>query len=43
MHLYPFAAIIEQLGTLCRGGDVVVVMGAGDVWKIGTGYLTAPV
>jgi UDP-N-acetylmuramate--alanine ligase len=43
MHLYPFAAIIEQLGTLCRAGDVVVVMGAGDVWKIGTGYLTAPV
>jgi len=41
MHLYPFDAIIEQLGTLCRGGDVVVVMGAGDVWKIGTGYLAA--
>ncbi len=41
MHLYPFAAIIEQLGTLCQGGDVVVVMGAGDVWKIGTGFLAA--
>lgn len=41
MHLYPFAAIIEQLGNLCRAGDVVVVMGAGDVWKIGTGFLEA--
>lgn len=39
MHLYPFEAIIEQLENLCRPGDVVVVMGAGPVWKIGAGYL----
>jgi UDP-N-acetylmuramate--alanine ligase len=39
MHLYPFEAIIEQLGTMCRENDVVVVMGAGDVWKIGEGFL----
>lgn len=39
MHLYPFEAIIEQLENLCRAGDLLVVMGAGPVWKIGKGYL----
>lgn len=39
MHLYPFEAIIEQLENLCRPGDLLVVMGAGPVWKIGKGYL----
>lgn len=39
MHLYPFEAIVEQLENLCRPGDVVVVMGAGPVWRVGTGYL----
>ncbi len=39
MHLYPFEAIIEQLENLCRPGDVLVVMGAGDVWKVGKGFL----
>ncbi|MEX0875943.1 MAG: UDP-N-acetylmuramate--L-alanine ligase [Phycisphaerales bacterium] len=39
MHLYPFEAIIEQLENLCRPGDLLVVMGAGPVWKIGRGYL----
>ena len=28
MHLYPFEAIVEQLGHMCRAGDLVVVMGA---------------
>ncbi|MEX2218693.1 MAG: Mur ligase domain-containing protein [Phycisphaerales bacterium] len=39
MHLHPFEAIVEQLGTLCRGGDAVVVMGAGPVWQVGRAYL----
>ncbi len=39
MHLYPFEAIIEQLENVCRPGDLLVVMGAGPVWKIGRGYL----
>lgn len=39
MHLYPFEAIVEQLETLCRSGDLLVVMGAGPVWKIARGYL----
>lgn len=38
MHLHPFAAIIEQLETMCRPGDVVVTMGAGDVYKIGQAF-----
>ena len=39
MHLYPFEAIIEQLENVCRPGDLLVVMGAGPVWKVGRGYL----
>lgn len=39
MHLYPFEAITEQLENLCRPGDLLVVMGAGPVWKVGRGYL----
>ena len=39
MHLYPFEAIVEQLENLCRPGDLLVVMGAGPVWKVGRGYL----
>lgn len=41
MHLYPFGAIIEQLETLCRPGDVVVTMGAGNVNQVAQGYLAA--
>lgn len=41
MHLYPFEAIIEQLENLCRGGDLLVVMGAGPVWQVARGYLEA--
>lgn len=41
MHLHPFAAIVEQLETMCRAGDVVVTMGAGDVHKIGQAYAAA--
>lgn len=39
MHLYPFEAIIEQLENVCRSGDLLVVMGAGPVWKVAKGYL----
>jgi UDP-N-acetylmuramate--alanine ligase len=40
MHLYPFDAIIEQLEVITRPGDLVVTMGAGDVWKIARGFLS---
>ncbi len=39
MHLHPFAAIVEQLEILARPGDLVVTMGAGDVWQIGRAFL----
>jgi UDP-N-acetylmuramate--alanine ligase len=39
MHLYPFDAIVEQLGVVCRPNDLLVVMGAGPVWKVARGYL----
>ncbi len=39
MHLYPFEAIAEQLEVITRGGDLVVTMGAGDVWKVAKDYL----
>jgi len=41
MHLYPFEAIIEQLATIARPGDLVVCMGAGPVWKIARGFVSA--
>lgn len=41
MHMHPFEAIVEQLETLCRGGDLLVVMGAGPVYKIGQAFLRA--
>ena len=37
MHVYPFDAIVEQLQLIARGGDLVVTMGAGDVWKVAEG------
>jgi UDP-N-acetylmuramate--alanine ligase len=41
MHLYPFAAIIEQLETICHDGDVVVAMGAGNVYEVAKGFVAA--
>ncbi len=41
MHLYPFAAIVEQLQVITKGGDLVVTMGAGDVWKVAHAFLGA--
>lgn len=39
MHLYPFAAIVEQLELITRPGDLVVTMGAGDVWRVAREFL----
>lgn len=39
MHLYPFEAIIDQLDLMVRPGDLVVTMGAGDVWRIARSFL----
>jgi UDP-N-acetylmuramate--alanine ligase len=39
MHLYPFEAIVEQLEHICRPNDLLVVMGAGPVWRVARGYL----
>ncbi len=41
MHLHPFGAIVEQLENLCRPGDLLVVMGAGPVWKIARSYMAS--
>jgi UDP-N-acetylmuramate--alanine ligase len=40
-HVYPFEAIVEDLGQITRDGDVVVVMGAGPVWQVARGFLAA--
>jgi UDP-N-acetylmuramate--alanine ligase len=39
VHLYPFEAIVEHLETICRDGDLLVIMGAGPVWKVGKSFL----
>jgi UDP-N-acetylmuramate--alanine ligase len=39
MHLYPFDAIVEHLELITRAGDLVVTMGAGDVWQIARKFL----
>lgn len=39
MHVYPFEAIVEQLEILCRPGDLLVIMGAGPVWKVARQFL----
>ena len=39
MHVYPFDAIVEQLHITARTGDLVVTMGAGDVWQVAKAYL----
>ena len=35
MHAHPFAAIVEHLEEVLQDDDLVVVMGAGPVWRIG--------
>lgn len=39
IHMHPFEAIVEQLDNLTRPGDLLVVMGAGPVFKVGHAYL----
>ena len=39
MHLYPFDAIVEQLELIAKPGDLLVTMGAGDVWKVARGFI----
>lgn len=34
-HLPSFTAIAEAIAADLRPGDLIVTMGAGDVWKIG--------
>ncbi len=41
MHLHPFQAIVNQLQLMAKPGDLVVTMGAGDVWKIGRAFLSS--
>ncbi len=41
MHLYPFGAIIEQLELITKPGDLVVTMGAGNVWEVARDFLGA--
>ena len=38
-HIYPFEAIVEELEHMCRPNDMVVVMGAGNVWQIGKEFV----
>ncbi|MEM6552516.1 MAG: UDP-N-acetylmuramate--L-alanine ligase [Planctomycetota bacterium] len=39
MHVDPMEAIVDQLVGGVRDGDLVVTMGAGDVWKVAGGLL----
>jgi UDP-N-acetylmuramate--alanine ligase len=39
LHLYPFEAIVEHLAVIARPGDLIVTMGAGDVWKVARDFM----
>ncbi|MEM6394276.1 MAG: UDP-N-acetylmuramate--L-alanine ligase [Planctomycetota bacterium] len=39
MHVDPMEAIVDQLVGAVRDGDLVVTMGAGDVWRVARGLL----
>ena len=39
MHLHPFEPIVEQLQLIAHDGDLLVTMGAGDVWKVAYQFL----
>jgi UDP-N-acetylmuramate--alanine ligase len=34
-----FGVIVRRLGEICRGGDVVVSMGAGPIWQVARAFL----
>lgn len=40
-HLYPFGAIVEYLNATVRGGELVLIMGAGPVDQIAHAFLEA--
>lgn len=42
-HIPSFEAVIEQLDTMCRDGDLLVIMGAGPVWKIARSFMAGGV
>ncbi len=37
-----FEGIVEHLKSNARGGDLVVTMGAGDIWKVADEYIWRP-
>ncbi len=39
LHMSPLGAIIEQLQETTRDGDLIVTMGAGDVWTVSHGLV----
>ncbi len=39
LHLDPLDTLVDHLRADLRGGDLVVTMGAGDVWKVGRALL----
>ncbi len=39
-HIHSFEAIVQELESICRAGDLLVIMGAGPVWKVGKGFLS---
>ncbi|MFO0828942.1 MAG: UDP-N-acetylmuramate--L-alanine ligase [Phycisphaerales bacterium] len=39
IHLYPFEAIVEHVESICRPGDLLVIMGAGPVWTVAHDFL----
>jgi UDP-N-acetylmuramate--alanine ligase len=41
MHIHPLDAIVEQLHVLARPGDLIVTMGAGDIWQVAYDFLEA--
>ena len=40
LHLPEFGQIVEHLRHNVRGGDLVVTMGAGNVWEVGRDLLS---
>jgi UDP-N-acetylmuramate--alanine ligase len=41
-HMHPFETIVEHVRAEARAGDLIVTMGAGDVWKISHALLDTP-
>ena len=41
MHLSPLDAIVDRLEAMTQPGDLVVTMGAGDVWKVAKAFVAA--